>query len=252
MPILHRAKDGHYYVSHRFTAQEGDVARNYSLSDAGLMILNQAGISEETRFSQQTFFDLREAGHIFTQANNALPATTQPAIDLHRRVREFFRAFSEASSDRENAISQFKSIVLEVLHIPSNDTRKQMFIELGMRAKNLNALNIEGANVFPEFRNLLIRICPQSIVRDYKMIFEVDDDFVEKIRQSETIVPPPELDDPIPNTDIDAAARLSSLPASISDLKKAITECISEAALQGVTIEISIKISKPQTSIEGV
>jgi len=238
MPRLNRAKDGHYYVTHGFTTQGDGVVRNYNLSNEGLEILIEKGFRDGDIFSNDFFHQLYAQDHIYS---SEIPTVerVEPPIDLHQRVRDFFNQFDMNRSDSDEELTKFKSIVFELIRIPSFDTKTQMFLDIGMRAKGLP----------DKFKNILVKNCPGSVVRDFKMFFNLTDDVFEKIRSGDSMEH--FIDDSDKEPEGAEKIKKTELPQNdekieriIDNLNKTLTSCFSEVKRHGISIEITIKIAQ--------
>jgi hypothetical protein len=243
MARLNRARDSHFYVTHGFSNQGNDVVRNFNISKEGLKVLFQNGFRDGDSFPSELFHELYEQDHIYSSETPS-NERVEPPIDLHKRVRDFFNQFDMNRSDSDEELTKFKSIVVELLRIPSSDTKTQMFLYIGMQAKGLP----------DKFKNILVKNCPGSVVRDFKMFFNLTDDVFEKIRSGDSMehfiddsdkeheIKEPEGAEKIKKTEL--PQNDEKIERIIDNLNKTLKSCFSEVKRHGISIEITIKIAQ--------
>jgi hypothetical protein len=243
MPRLNKAQDSHFYVTHGFSTRGEDVVRNFSLSQEGLNILFKNGFRDGDSFPSELFHELYEQDHIYCSEVAPIERVA-PRIDLHQRVREFFNQFDINRSDSDVEMAKFKSIVFDLTRIPSFETKTQMFLDIGMRAEEM-----------PEkFKNILVKNCPGSVVRDFKFLFKLTDEMFEKIRSGDStqhFIDDSDKEHEIKGTECakkiinaDQPQNEEKIEHFIENLKRTLSSCFSEVKQNGISIEITIKIAQ--------
>lgn len=244
MPRLNRAKNAHFYVTHGFSIRNNEIVRNYNLSDEGLSELYKKGYRDGDSFPHDFFHKLFEEGHIFYGNDWVEESQSEPVIDLHDRIRSFFNQNPTAGCDPVGKLNNFKTLVIEATRISDWDRKSQIFLDLGVRTKP-----------FPRaFQNFIVRKCPGSVCRDMKILFDLDEETFDKIRNGPTeeifVDEKPEetLNDPVQNAEPD---RQDPTPPqdqiksdTFDELKRLLNQCAQEVVDKGISVEINIKISK--------